>query len=193
MKLIVGLGNHGEKYENTKHNLGFEVVEKLKEEIQRDAGVESRTNKQKDLEIFYGSIGEEEVDLVKPQTYMNNSGWAVSEFARRSNLSYQNDLIVVHDDISLELGQIKISEGAGAGNHNGVKSIIDHLKTKNFIRVRCGIGRGDGVLSDVVLSKFRPDEIEIVRHMIQKAADACVTIVQEGVEKAMNEFNAFIP
>ena len=80
-----------------------------------------------------------------------------------------SNLVIVHDDISMDLGQVKISKGAGAGNHNGVVSIINHLKTKDFIRIRCGIGRGDGVLSDVVLSKFRPDEKEVVAEMVKKA------------------------
>ena len=120
---------------------------------------------------------------------MNNSGLAVKKMVTSYQLQVTRDVIVVHDDITLDLGQIKISKGAGAGNHNGVQSVIDQLKTKDFIRVRCGIGRGDGILKDVVLSRFKPDEKEIVEAMIKTATDACFMMVKEGLEKAINTFN----
>ncbi|MBI4136597.1 aminoacyl-tRNA hydrolase [Candidatus Roizmanbacteria bacterium] len=188
MKLIVGLGNHGEKYKNTRHNIGFDVVQRLAMNDVRSTNQNFHFDKISSSEILKGEIGDEEVIIARPQTFMNNSGLAVKKLSDTSNLAPET-LIIVHDDISLELGQVKISKNAGAGNHNGVQSIIDHLKTKDFIRIRCGIGRGDGILSDVVLSKFRPDEKEMVDQMIQKARDACVVIVKEGLEKAMNVVN----
>ncbi|MCR4263337.1 MAG: aminoacyl-tRNA hydrolase [Candidatus Roizmanbacteria bacterium] len=188
MFLIVGLGNPGTEYKGTRHNIGFNVVDVLADSKHLTATSSFRTNKPLQSELLEGALHDAEVTVIKPITFMNNSGLAVKKLADSLSLSAEN-IIVIHDEITLDLGQVKISKGAGAGNHNGVQSIIDHVQTKDFIRVRCGIGRGDGVLSDVVLSKFRPEEKELVDRMIQKAADACVMIVREGLEKAMNQVN----
>lgn len=189
MKLIVGLGNHGEEYENTKHNLGFRVIDQLGSRVQGVKESKFKIDKLFNAEIAKGKIGEEEIVLVKPQTFMNNSGIAIKKIVTRYKLHVTQDLIVVHDDVSVDFGKIKISIGSGAGNHNGVQSIIDHLGTKDFIRVRLGIGRGEGILQDVVLSKFRPDEKENVEKMITETAEACISIVEDGIEQAMNRFN----
>lgn len=192
MKLVVGLGNPGEEYRMTRHNVGFEVVDELVQHKCCYSGLAplmARLNKSLKSEILECEIEDKNVILAKPQTFMNDSGIAVKKLVVSYQLSVVGDLIVVHDDISLELGQVKISKGAGAGNHNGVQSIINHLKTQDFIRVRCGIGRGEGILHDVVLSKFTPDEKETVEQMVKKASEACVMIVEEGLEKAMNEVN----
>jgi peptidyl-tRNA hydrolase, PTH1 family len=190
MKLIVGLGNHGDEYVGTRHNIGFDVVDLLAKMFQRDSTQAFKSNNKLELEIVHVLIGDTDVDLVKPETYMNNSGRAVTRLVATRNVTINDDLIVVHDEINLELGKIKISVGGSSGNHNGVQSIIDHLKTEDFIRVRCGIGRGEGTLTDVVLSKFKKEELPIVDEMISKAAEACISIVTDGVEKTMNRFNA---
>ena len=191
MKLIVGLGNPGDEYEHTRHNVGFMAIDEIAKlrnyEIKENASLS--LNKQLNAEIGTSMINNAEVKLAKPMTYMNDSGQAVKKIISQFPNFPISSLIIVHDDITLDLGHVKISKGSGAGNHNGVQSIIDHLKTKDFIRVRCGIGRGDGVLSDVVLSKFIPDEKVIVTEMVQKAADVCVMIVEKGLEKAMNWYN----
>ncbi|KKR72800.1 MAG: Peptidyl-tRNA hydrolase [Microgenomates group bacterium GW2011_GWC1_41_8] len=193
MFLIVGLGNPGEEYKNTRHNVGFDVIEKITNYELRITSETQNTNlhfdKMVNSEIAKIRISSQEVILAKPQSFMNNSGLVVKKLLNSNQQLTISNLVIVHDDISMDLGQVKISKGAGAGNHNGVVSIINHLKTKDFIRIRCGIGRGDGVLSDVVLSKFRPDEKEVVAEMVKKASEACVMIVKEGLEKAMNQVN----
>jgi PTH1 family peptidyl-tRNA hydrolase len=191
MILIVGLGNPGKEYKNTRHNVGFGVIDKIFN-IHYSTPIQYpsfQLNKPLQSEIAHIEIEKESVLLAKPQTFMNNSGLAVKKMVTSYQLQVTRDVIVVHDDITLDLGQIKISKGAGAGNHNGVQSVIDQLKTKDFIRVRCGIGRGDGILKDVVLSRFKPDEKEIVEAMIKTATDACFMMVKEGLEKAINTFN----
>ena len=189
MFLIVGLGNPGEEYKDTRHNIGFNIIETIALSKQLTANSSFKLNKPLQVEMLEGEISDEKIILSKPQTFMNNSGLAVNKLLNSNQQLTISNLVVVHDDIALDLGQVKISKDAGAGNHNGVQSIIDHLKTKDFVRVRCGIGRGDGVLSEVVLSKFRPDEKELVNQMILKGADACVLILKEGLEKAMNKVN----
>ena len=194
MYLIIGLGNPGEEYKDTRHNIGFRVVDslssKLKDQISNQIQNPSfDLNNPLQAALLEGQIEDKRVVLAKPITFMNNSGLAVKKILNTKYQILYTNLIVVHDDIALELGQVKISKGAGSGKHNGVQSIIDHLKTNDFVRVRCGIGRGDGVLTDVVLSKFKPDEKETVDKMMQEAAGVCIKIVTDGPEKAMNTFN----
>jgi len=189
MFLIIGLGNPGEKYKHTRHNVGYDVVEKIFN------NPKFQLHKHVQAELANIEISGKKVVLAKPVTFMNESGKAVEKLvknylpAQAGQSRITNELIIIHDDISLELGTIKISRGAGAGNHHGVKSVIDHLGTQDFIRVRCGIGRGSGILSDVVLSSFMQDELDIVRPMVQRAAEAASMIVSEGVEHAMNVYN----
>jgi len=200
MKLIVGLGNPGKEYENTKHNVGFKVVETL---IMNEKFIASslfvhtgdtlnpvfKLDKLYQAEIAKGKIENEEVVLVKPQTFMNNSGASVKKLVDTHHISSMSDIIVIHDDITIDFGKIKVSHEGGAGNHNGVQSIMNHLGNSEFIRVRLGIGRGAGILQDVVLSRFKPEEIQTVQEMIKHASEACYTIVEDGVERAMNRFN----
>jgi len=200
MKLIVGLGNPGREYEETKHNVGFKVLDAL---IGSDKFISSnhfamtgeglkpsfKLDKMYHAEIAKGKIQTHDVILVKPQTFMNDSGVSVKKLADVNHITSMTDIIVIHDEITIELGKIKISHESGAGNHNGVQSIINHLGNKEFIRVRLGIGRGAGLLHDVVLSKFRPEEKFFVEAMIKTASDACYIIVEDGVERAMNRFN----
>lgn len=195
MKLIVGLGNPGEEYKKTKHNIGFTVVNQFLNsnfEILNKFQIQNpnfQTNKKLQAEIAEGEIKGEKIVLAKPVTFMNESGIAVNKLVISYRLSVISDLIIVHDDITIPLGEIKISVGGGAGNHNGVQSVIDHLKTQDFIRVRIGIGRGNGTLSDVVLSTFTKDERVIIDRTIQKACEIITHIIVNGVEKAMNKYN----
>lgn len=200
MKIIVGLGNPGKEYENTKHNVGFKVIDAL---ITDEKFLTSshfvhtgealkptfKFDKFTQAEIARGKIESEEIILVKPQTFMNDSGSSVKKLVDTNHITSLSDIIVIHDDITIDLGKIKISHESGAGNHNGVQSIINHLGNNEFIRLRLGIGRGEGILQDVVLSKFKPDELEAVQQMVKKASDACYVIVEDGVERAMNRFN----
>src|SRR3989344_369483 len=200
MKLIVGLGNPGREYENTKHNVGFRVVDGIitSEEFitsnhfaQTGEGANPifKFDRFYNADIFKGKMEGEEIVLVKPQTFMNESGRTVKKLVDTHHVTNLSDIIIIHDDITIDLGKIKISHTGGAGNHNGVQSIINHIGNSEFVRVRLGIGRGEGVLHEVVLSKFRPDEIEPVSDMVVNAVNACRVIVEDGIERAMNRFN----
>ena len=198
MKLIVGLGNPGKEYEETRHNIGFKVIDflitnakflSLRQGFGRQANSNIHFDKIFNAEIAKGKIGEEDVVLVKPQTFMNESGVAVHKLIKNYKLKITNDLIVVQDDLTIELGKIKISVGANAGNHNGVQSVIDHVGTNEFVRVRLGIGRGQGEIKDVVLSKFKSEEMKVINDSVKKASEACILIITDDVNKASNNFN----
>ena len=185
MKLIVGLGNPGAKYSSTRHNIGFMVIDNLASRH----GIEVGTGKGGSL-IGRGRLAGEPVVLAKPQTFMNRSGEAV-----RPNLLYMgigvDDLIIIHDDIDLEFGRIKVKKGGGHGGHNGLKSVISHLGDSGFTRIRVGIGRpgNDMDVSSYVLSPFAAKEREQLREIIDNATDAVEAVVLEGPVSAMNRFN----
>ncbi|MBI5620670.1 aminoacyl-tRNA hydrolase [Candidatus Gottesmanbacteria bacterium] len=196
MKLIVGLGNPGREYESTRHNIGFMIVDKLAGELvtPRATWTEDSTRK-----AFVARAGD--VLLVKPTTYMNNSGLAVGALVRFYKLAPQ-DLWVIHDDIDLPLGKIRIREKGGTGGHHGVESIIAAVKTDVFIRFRMGIGRGKDVTPDMrdknlhhrsviefVLSRFRRDEAGSLKHLVKHGTEAVRIGLIEGIDKAMNRFN----
>lgn len=200
MKLIVGLGNPGHEYENTKHNVGFKVLDALVTSerflasnhfAHTGEGLKPsfKFDKLFHAEIARGKIESEDVIFVKPQTFMNDSGIAVKKLVDTNHITSLSDVIVIHDDITIDLGKIKISHEHGAGNHNGVQSIINHLGNREFIRLRLGIGRGEGLLHEVVLARFKPDEVPLVDDMVKKASEACYVIVEDGVERAMNRLN----
>lgn len=171
--VIVGLGNPGRSYERTRHNVGFLVAD----ELARRNGASWR--KKKKAEAAPVSFGLKNATLIKPTTFMNNSGAALSGYS-------VEDLIVVHDDLDLPMGDVRVKVGGGAGGHNGLRSIIQHLGG-DFVRVRIGIGRPPiGVtVTDYVLSKMD----STIRDAVSLAADAVETIVSEGPETAMNRFN----
>ncbi len=185
MTLIVGLGNPGRKYSKTRHNLGFMVVDKLAQKYDLDF------NEKKDYLISQGNIESKEVALIKPLTYMNLSGKAVREIADEKILkNLPNSLIVIHDDLDLPVGRIKIKKNGSSGGHKGVQSIIDYLGTKNFIRVKIGIGKDQEMeISDYVLSPFSKEQKAIIKDKVLQAVDSIVTILTEGVDKAMNIYN----
>ncbi len=186
-KIIVGLGNPGPKYENTRHNIGFIVINRLAEShnLQFNTGKKSFKS-----ETASGTIDHSKVLLVKPLTYMNKSGEAVAAILN----FYKNgpeDLVVVHDDLDLPLGRIRIVKQGGAGGHNGIRSIISSLGTRLFPRIRIGIGRPQDALpvETYVLSPFGEYELPLLRKVVDSGAEAVVTILNEGIEKAMNQFN----
>jgi peptidyl-tRNA hydrolase, PTH1 family len=188
MRLIVGLGNPGTQYEFTRHNAGFMVVDKLAE----DFGIAVNKNRF-DVRYGRGNIEGQEVMLTKPMAFMNRSGWPVQKLAAYFKIS-SNDLIVIHDDIDLAFGRLKIKEKGGHGGHKGLKSIIDAIGEGEFVRLRMGVGRS-GVqsnVSDYVLGTFNAEEARLLNAVIIRARDAIVTILTEGTRVGMNRFNTKI-
>lgn len=184
-RLVIGLGNPGSEYEDTRHNIGFRVVEAVAE----DRGVTFKREASNVL-VAWASVRGQRFGLVKPQSYMNRSGRAVHNMMQRLGLRPE-DLLVVFDDINLKPGMVRLRPGGSAGGHNGVQDIIDTLRTDTFPRLRVGIGsnfpRGRQV--DYVLSPFTEDEKPIIREAVDTAREAVLTFVSEGIVKAMNRFN----
>lgn len=183
MWLIAGLGNPGKRYARTRHNIGFLVVE----EIARKEGLEFTV--EEDSRISKGTIGSNKVILLEPLTFMNLSGRAIKNALLRFRIAIDH-LIVIHDDIDMETGRIRIRKRGSSGGHRGVESIISAIGSRDFIRVKIGIGREKGIpVEEYVLSKFRKEEIPVIRDAISRATDSVLLIISEGVDKAMNEFN----
>ena len=194
MRYIVGLGNPGEEYEMTRHNAGrIAVLELVKkegmDELKYDKKLKSLTVK--------GGIGKDNVQIILPETFMNKSGESLKPLALSAKKA--ENLIIVHDDVDLPLGKIKISFGKNSGGHKGVESIIKAVKTINFIRLRIGISStnakgmtkkpaGDKFL-DYIVAKFKPAELAEMKKVSKKSAEALSLIVSEGAEKAMWKFN----
>ncbi len=185
MKLIAGLGNPGERYAQTRHNIGFRVVELLSDRF-------GLSLKKKGHQAFYGTgqYAGQEVTLLLPQTFMNLSGASVGS-ACRSLGAAPSDLIVVHDDVDLDFGVLKIKSGGGHGGQNGVRHIREVLGTGDFVRVKVGIGRpvGDKDVAGYVLSRFNTAERQQLDTVIAGVADAVEFILDKGVLSAMNTFN----
>ena len=184
MFVVVGLGNPGNKYEGTRHNVGFHTIDLL------GANHNIPVNKLKHKAVYgEGRIGNEKVLLVKPQTYMNLSGESVLDIVNYYKVPTEN-VIVVYDDIDLDVGKLRIRKQGSAGTHNGMKSIIFNLQSDEFPRIRIGIGRPDKQnLADFVLSRFAANEEDAIKEAIQRSADAVTAVVTEGIDKAMNKFN----
>lgn len=185
MKLVVGLGNPGSKYEDTKHNAGFKVVDLLA----KKHGFKIKKIKFKSL-YEKASIGSEQVIFLKPQTYMNNSGIAVREAADFFKIKPE-DIIVIYDDVDIAFGTIRIKKFGSSGSHNGMKSIIYHLTNDRFPRVRVSIGKKPDYmdLANYVLSTFTDSESKIFEKEIEVAADAVEAMLEFGVDEAMNRYN----
>jgi PTH1 family peptidyl-tRNA hydrolase len=184
MYVIVGLGNPGKRYENTKHNIGFIALDLLAEKH----GIKINSIKHKAL-VGEGRIADQKVILVKPQTYMNLSGNSVREVAAYYKVDLGN-LIVVYDDVDLPMGRLRIRERGSAGTHNGMRSIIYDLQEDGFPRVRIGIG-GEirGRLADYVIGGFGKGERHRMEESISRAVNALECIITDGIGRAMNEFN----
>ncbi len=184
MYAIVGLGNPDKKYDKTRHNIGFDVIDELASQM----GVQVNTRRHKAL-CGIGMIGNEKVILVKPQTYMNNSGESVREVMDFYKLDPQQEIIIIADDISLDVGKIRIRAKGSAGGHNGLKSIIAHTGTQNFKRIKVGVGENQEDLVNHVLGKFGSKEREIVDEAVRNAASAAEVMILENIETAMNKYN----
>ena len=188
MFLIVGLGNPGEKYEKTRHNFGFMVVDTFAKD---NNFPDFRVAKKSNSLMSEGVLGGRKIVLIKPQTSMNNSGRTVKTLYSKFKILDSN-LIIVHDDIDLLLGKIKISVGSGSAGHKGIDSIISSLETKDFIRIRIGIQPDKGKPKDVenfVLKKFTKEESQVINEMVESSSQALQIILIKGVEKARSEFN----
>ncbi len=186
MYIIVGLGNPGKKYEGTRHNMGFDVIDRL---VYKN-NIPCSGSK---FHSVYGTgmIGTQKVVLAKPLTYMNLSGTAVRELIDFYKIDPESELIVISDDIDLEPGRIRIRKQGSAGGQNGLRHIVQCLGTQKFIRIRVGTGgKPEGwELADWVLSRFTMDDRALVDDAIVRAADAVAAICTDGIDKAMNVYN----
>ncbi len=185
--LVVGLGNPGEQYADTRHNIGFQVANRLAKRIRAEFA-----KKAADARIAEGSLGTVRLAIAKPGTFMNDSGHSVRRLLQRYRLE-PSRLVVAYDDVDLPLGKIRVKPFGGPGTHNGMRSVVAELQSEAFARVRCGIARADGERSDVtdyVLSPFEDDEREVAEHMIIRAAEAIEVLLRDGVDRAMERFNA---
>ncbi len=185
MYLIAGLGNPGPEYEKTRHNVGFQTAKKLHEEYRfpmERARFQAQFSK--------GRIGDEDVILARPMTYMNNSGMAVRALMDYFKID-PDHVIVIYDDIDLPLGHLRIRENGSAGSHNGMKSVVQHMGTQDFPRIRIGVGaKPEGWdLADYVLSRFSPEDQTAIDETISLAAKAAADIVDKGLSYAMNHYN----
>lgn len=185
MYLIVGLGNPESDYSKTRHNMGFDVINKLSDKF------DIKVNKSK-FKALYGTglINGEKVVFVKPQTYMNLSGEALQEFVSFYKVENKN-IIVIYDDIDTTPGKIRIRKSGGPGTHNGMKSVVNCLNTENFTRVRVGIGCPEfkGDLINYVIGHIPEEEYEVLQEGVSLAAQAVEEIVKNGVDIAMNKYN----
>ena len=186
MKLVVGLGNPGAKYHDTRHNVGFRVIDVLARRWSVD-----QWREQHQALVARVREGDEPVLLAKPMTFMNLSGDAVAALAGFYKIDVP-DVLVVLDEVALPLGRLRAGRGGSAGGHNGLKSIIGRFGTQEVPRLRIGVGRGDArrELADHVLGTFAPDERELVEAAVLRAAEATVMFVTDGIERVMNVFNA---
>ncbi len=185
MKVVCGLGNPGDRYRLTRHNVGFRVIDLLADQWKVSKGTVKDGSAR--LEVDRGDPAGR-VLLVKPARFMNQSGPPLRAALRNVNAAYETDLLVVTDDVDLPLGRLRLRRGGSAGGHNGLRDIIETLGTDQFARLRVGIGR-NGEMVDHVLSTFSRDEEELAREAIMTAADAVETWLVQGVEEAMNAFN----
>ena len=186
MYIIVGLGNPGRQYENTRHNIGFDVIETL-----ADRNYIAVLEKKHKAIIGKGFVEGQKCILAKPQTFMNLSGESVRQLLDYYKVDEESELIVISDDVSLDVGQIRIRKKGSAGGHNGLKNIIAHLGHDTFTRVKMGVGeKPQGYdLADYVLGHFTDQERKVMDEAAKRAADAIHTIIVKGADAAMNEFN----
>ena len=193
MKLIVGLGNPGRTYANNRHNVGFMCLNHFtrRHSIRLD-------KKQGKARIGSGEVAGNKVVVARPQTYMNLSGQAVSRLIKRFDIAL-DDLLIIHDDLDLPLGKIRIRPSGGSAGHKGIKSIITELGSQNFPRIRVGIGKPpiatssieitEADIVDYVLSNFTPEEKQIITQVIPRAGEAILCLLTEGLTAAMNNYN----
>ena len=186
MFIIVGLGNPGKDYENTRHNVGFDAIDTLVDKYHvPESGIQNKAK------IGKGVIDGQKVLLAKPLTFMNLSGEAVRGLVDYYKVDPESELLIIYDDISLEPGNIRIRKKGSAGGHNGIKSIISHLGTQNFQRIKIGVGEKpkNWDLADYVLSRFSKEDRVMVEESLKNVTHAVSLIVQGDTDEAMNLYN----
>ena len=185
IRIVCGLGNPGIEYAKTKHNAGFEVIDKLLK-VMRSKFEEKKYH---NAVIWKGRCKSRILTLVKPMQYMNNSGEALGMFSRKLKVDTES-ILVVYDDVDLPLGRIRIRKNGSSGGHNGIKSIISHLETENFPRVRIGIGRMRESQIEHVLSEFEENERKHYERVLDTASEAVQSILYRGITQTMNDYNS---
>jgi len=183
MKLIVGLGNVGKNYENTRHNVGFMFIDKYADK--------NNLNFKEKMDALYTEtiINNEKVLLIKPTTFMNLSGEAISLVMNYYKIEVK-DLIVIYDDLSLDLGKLRFRANGSDGGHNGIKSIIKHLGGKNFDRIKVGIGPQPPIPAEAfVLQNFAKEQMDDLKTSVKRTVDALECYLSEGIDKAQNRYN----
>lgn len=186
MKIIAGLGNPGAQYANTPHSIGFEALDAFA----ASAGAQWEARRQFKCLLATLSLGGERVMLVKPQTFMNLSGESVAPVVKYHNAT-PSDLLVVHDDIDLPLGRMRIRKGGSCGGHNGVRNIIERLGTQDFARLKLGVGKDRSDVVGFVLGKFSHESRMVVDLVVAEAVKAIAEFISRGADSAMNDFNSF--
>lgn len=199
MFYLVGLGNPGEEYKESRHNTGRMAVLKILRDLKTE---DLKFEKKANALISKSEFGKEKITFALPETFMNKSGAAISYFIKPKTGKSKTieNLVVIYDDIDLPIGTMKISFNKGSGGHRGVESIVKALKTKEFARIRIGIApttlggklkkpQGEKAVLDFILGNFKPKEMEILKKVFKKVSEAIQTIIEEGREIAMNEFN----
>ena len=193
VKLIVGLGNPGLRYEHTKHNIGFRVIDALYDKITSAESSGNVVAKKRVTSIYKSLViqtkwHESDIILAKPMTYMNNSGSAVAPLVNRFEVPF-TDVCIIYDDVHLDIGKIRIRRKGSDGGQKGMQSIIHYLRTTEFPRLRIGIGEPVGDLVDYVLSEFSKEEEIEIEGTIERAVEAIETYLKDGILTAMNQFN----
>ena len=185
MYIIAGLGNPDRKYQKTRHNVGFDVAKIIAKKY-----LPGREKKKFEARMLQGKIEGEDVVLLRPQTYMNNSGLSIRQAADYFKVSADH-ILIIYDDIALAPGVLRIRKEGSAGGHNGVKSIISHLGTQEFPRIRVGVGsrKGSEDLVDHVLGTFSKEDRAVIDRAEERAAEAVAAILRDGMDRAMNQYN----
>ncbi|MGI5968360.1 MAG: aminoacyl-tRNA hydrolase [Lachnospiraceae bacterium] len=186
MYIIAGLGNPGRQYAGTRHNMGFNVVTRIADDYKMQI-----TIKEHKALCAKGFIGGKKVLLALPQTYMNLSGESIRELVNYYKIDPETELMVIYDDISMDVGRIRMRAKGSAGGHNGIKNIIAELGTDVFPRMKVGVGEKPKGwdLADYVLGRFSDEENEVMRRMLAKGSDACRDFILYGIQEAMNRYN----
>ena len=190
MKLVIGLGNPTRKYRLTRHNVGFLAVDR----IAKDLSVKLKKDRSLNSLVGEGKLGDEGIFFLEPLTFMNRSGLAIRDAVALKKMAPE-DLLVVCDDADLEFGKIRMRKSGSSGGHNGLKSIIEHLQTEDFVRLRIGIGRKESSsssLSEYVLDKFDRGELVLVEKVLDVVSKAIKMCFEEGIEKAMTNYNNIV-